>query len=85
MTVSLLQSPQAYAGLSTDAKPRSGVYAGATFEETDTGRLFRWDGVSWSASASPAGDATLADVVAEVRALRLAVQAAFSVPSLEGV
>ncbi len=34
-------------GLSSDLKPTTDIPSGSTFEETNTGRLFRFDGTSW--------------------------------------
>jgi hypothetical protein len=37
-----------YTGLSSDTKPTTGVVAGATFVETDTGYRWVYDGSAWS-------------------------------------
>ena len=40
-----------YTGLSSDTKPTAGVglMAGSVFIETDTGRMYTWDGTDWEA------------------------------------
>ncbi len=51
-------------GLSTDTKPTlSAVQIGATFRETDTGRMYMWDSVIWyvvNNSVSVEGDSLIA-------------------------
>lgn len=41
-----------FLGLSTDTKPTTDIMAGATFFETDTGRLFIYSGGAWVASGA---------------------------------
>ena len=41
-----------YVGLSTDTKPTAGVAAGATFDETDTGYRWVYDGSAWALAPS---------------------------------
>ena len=48
----LLPLPDAYAGLSGDAKPTASVVPGSTFVEFDTGRSFVWDGAVWRENAA---------------------------------
>ena len=48
MAVVLVGIIRQYIGLSTDTKP-SGIPAGSTFLESDTRRLFVYDGSAWSA------------------------------------
>lgn len=58
MAIKLEATIKRYIGLSSDIKPRSGEFwadgtfadtipAGSSFLETDTGRIYRWDGGSW--------------------------------------
>lgn len=63
MTVKLEGSIRRYIGLSTDEKPSVGAQldgrtvtagdlpAGSSFLETDTGRIARWDGTTWTLPA----------------------------------
>lgn len=48
MAVRLEGSIQRWLGLSTDAKPTGDVSAGSSFMETDTGRIYRYDGTAWT-------------------------------------
>lgn len=47
MAVKFIATIQRWKGLSTDTKPINDIKEGSTFEETDTGRLFRWLNSSW--------------------------------------
>lgn len=47
MSVVLITTVQNYIGLSTDTKP-SGVPAGSTFHEKNTGIQYIYDGTEWS-------------------------------------
>lgn len=47
MAVRLEAHQSRYVGLSTDTKPTEGVAPGSTFFETDTKRLFMFDGRKW--------------------------------------
>jgi len=42
-----------FSGLSTDTKPTSDIYAGATFYEYDLQRLFVWTGSVWTLKQPP--------------------------------
>ena len=71
-----------YLGASVDPKPTTGVDAGVTFFETDTGLTYVFDGTRWCVVPleSLAGVLTeilevLTDLRDETRALRLAKQA----------
>lgn len=60
MAVKLEHSVRRYLGLSTDTKPTVGTYLdgveiearhlspGSSFLETDTGRIYRWNGEEWT-------------------------------------
>ena len=52
MAVRLEQQIKRYLGSSTDAKPKPGdtgeeLLPGSSFLETDTGKIYRWDGFVW--------------------------------------
>ena len=48
MAVTLvIGSPRKYYGLSTDVKPSTGLPAGCSFYETDTGNIYEFDGLTW--------------------------------------
>jgi len=47
MAVSLINNIQRYQGLIADTKPTSGVLTGAEYFETDSGRIWKYDGSSW--------------------------------------
>jgi hypothetical protein len=47
MAVKLITSTNRYQGLSGDSKPTTGVPAGSTFYELDTGNTYIFDGSSW--------------------------------------
>lgn len=60
MTIRLEGTIKRYLGESTDTKPQSGepygrdatietIPVGSSFLETDTGRIYRWDGEGWVA------------------------------------
>lgn len=51
--MTLLGTSQRYIGLSTDTKPTTGVSAGATFLEYDTGVLFSYTGSNWFLKTNP--------------------------------
>lgn len=91
MAVKLEGAVKRYIGLSTDEKPRPFVRGGnmpegetlppgSSFLETDTGRIYRFDGDNtWSHALS--GDAVevyLAAILAELTALRETVTLAVS-------
>ena len=42
-----------YSGLSSDTKPTSNLTLGNLFVETDTNRIFIWNGSTWITSGSP--------------------------------
>ena len=62
MTVRLEGTIKRWVGLSSDVKPALGLQAdgstitsadlpaGSSFMESDTGRIYRWDGASWTVS-----------------------------------
>lgn len=66
-----------YIGLSTDEKPTTSVAApvGSTFFESDTGRMYRWNGSDWD---FPKGvsqtDSLLVELIFEVRAMRESIE-----------
>lgn len=64
MTVTWITSIKKFVGLSTDTKPTTGIPAGSTFYEYDTGVLFIcYDGTNWSPkSASSFNQATTIDL-----------------------
>jgi len=87
MAVLLEGGTKHWLGLSTDVKPdgvdadgvfqRADLPAGATFEEIDTGRIWRWDDERWL-SPIPTNKETselLREVVSELRLLREAQDA----------
>ncbi len=50
MAVTIAKSAVHYVGLSSDTKPTDSVSALSTFEESDTGNLYDYDGTSWNIS-----------------------------------
>ena len=48
MAITIAKAGTNYVGLSTDTKPTTNVSANSTFEETDTGDLYDFDGDSWN-------------------------------------
>lgn len=48
MTVRLITTIKNFVGLSTDGKPTSGVPAGSTFLETNTGDTYVYSAAGWS-------------------------------------
>lgn len=92
MAVVLEGTVKRFVGLARDAKPRPGVEgadgttptaadvpAGSRFVESDTGRVFAWNGFDWH-PAQPA-DATaelLGELVAETRAVRSGLELFFA-------
>lgn len=50
MTVALVSAPRRYIGLSSDTKPTP--VAGSSFQETDTGAAFVYDGGGWQRARS---------------------------------
>ena len=68
MAVKLESSTRRWIGLSTDVKPVSPadeVTPGSSFLESDTGKIYRWDGEAWRCPES-------SDLQAEVLQLILA-------------
>jgi len=49
MAVVLATAAQRYTGVAGDVKPTTGVPPGARFYETDTLRVFIYDGMDWTA------------------------------------
>lgn len=47
MAVRLVRTNVKYIGLSTDIKPTAGIDHGAEFKETNTGKRFVYNGVTW--------------------------------------
>jgi hypothetical protein len=47
MALMLINVTQNFIGLSTDTKPTTGVKAGSSFIETDTGDHYLFDGSAW--------------------------------------
>ncbi len=47
MAVKLITAIQRYSGLEADTKPTAGVVVGSTFDETDAGHSFIYDGSGW--------------------------------------
>lgn len=81
MAAALEQSTKRFIGTSADGKPTPSadalVPAGSSFLETDTGRIFRFDGVAWAfagmdtaAPADTPGLAVLQAILGELRRLR---------------
>jgi len=83
MAVKLEGSINRYLGLSTDAKPVGDfangeiIPVGSSFMETDTGRIYRWNGEGWKFAEPSDETAMLLTVLfLEVQELRRIVQAA---------
>lgn len=57
--VQLIRTIQTFQGLTSDTKP-SGVVAGSTFYETDTGKTFLYNGSSWLLKTNVAYSDTVA-------------------------
>lgn len=55
--MTVITTVSGFQGLAADAKPTVGVSLGATFVETDTNKVFNWNGIAWSS-----GTATLSEV-----------------------
>ena len=80
MAVKLESSIKRFIGLSTDDKPRPGVMvdgvimdampAGSSFLESDTGRIYRWDGASWTHPLNE-GDDVFVEILNELRMIRV--------------
>lgn len=49
-----LPSVHEYSGLDADVKPIAPIPNNSTFEETNTGKKYRWDGVAWVQSVAEA-------------------------------
>ena len=83
MTVKLEGSISRYIGLSTDTKPVGDfangeiVPVGSSFLETDTGRIYRWNGAHWN-FAEPTDETTalLTVIYLELRAVRATIELA---------
>ena len=81
MAVKLEGSIQRYLGLSTDDKPVGDfangeiIPAGSSFMETDTGRIYRYNGEGWR-FAEPADETAmlLTIIYLELQAIRAAVE-----------
>lgn len=84
MAVKLESTIKRYIGLSTDTKPRVGVAfdgyvvlandlpAGSSFLESDTGRIYRWDGSDWAyASADGSEEARHEEMISMMSAVCL--------------
>ena len=87
MAIKLEGTIRRFIGASTDAKPKPGsffdgrtleaadVTAGSSFLETDTGRIYRWDGESWayptsggtSIDSPPTADGMMIALLTEIR------------------
>ena len=84
MTVLLEGTTRRYIGLSTDEKPSVGLQidghtvgandlpVGSSFLETDTGRIYRWNGNAWTVPALESDDQlfVLQAILIEVTQLR---------------
>jgi len=79
MAVILEGTIRRYLGTSSDAKSQSGVEdtipAGSSFMETDTGRIYRYNGEGWR-FAEPADETAmlLTVIYLELQAIRAAVE-----------
>lgn len=88
MAVKLETGIRRYVGLATDRKPVVGqiledrrlevadVPFGSTFEELDTGDVYRWDGERWVRPATPATAlaSLLSECLVELRKVRFAIE-----------
>lgn len=81
MTVKLEGSISRYIGLATDTKPVGDfangeiVPVGSSFLETDTGKIYRWNGLHWNFAAPSDENAALLTVIyLELQAIRAAVE-----------
>ena len=82
MGVALETTIKRYVGLSTDTKPYPSLAetlpAGSSFLESDTGKIYRWDG-SWKFGAVADESAyTLALILTELSTIRMLVELATS-------
>ena len=84
MTVKLYSAPRKYIGLKADTKPvttdSETIPTGSTFEESDTGRLFRWNGYAWNLDVTESDDARILDalhsVLQEMQEIKMVLLAA---------
>lgn len=68
-----------YIGLSTEDKPYPAYLpTGRTFYESDTGRVFAWDGANWRLQEDRAVVEQLGLLLLELRQIRLIVEAVTS-------
>jgi len=63
MALKLVTNTQEYIGTAAEraAMTTAGVYVGSTFEETDTGLIYKWSGSAWFVSTNETVAATMAD------------------------
>jgi len=69
MTITSKAIVTRWVGLSTDDKPRVDVTVGSTFEESDTGETYQWDGLDWCLQISDTQinyDASTVDLMNEI-------------------
>ena len=81
MAVKLEGTIKRFIGLSTDTKPRPGgfvdgnaietIQPGSSFLESDTGRIFRWDGSDWTYPTSASSDVGVDVQLAMLQELQL--------------
>ena len=68
-----------YIGLSTETKPYSvDLPEGRTFWESDTGRMYAWDGAGWRLQEDRAVVEVLGLLLVELQRIRLIVEAVTS-------
>lgn len=71
MSVKLIGNTRHYVGLAGDTKPvtttTETVPPGSTFQETDTGREFKWDGYRWAIETESRVADLLEKVLDEIR------------------
>lgn len=89
MTVKQETNMKRYVGLSSDGKPlpgaaEAGPVAGSTFLESDTGKLWRFDGTAWFHADIDGGVATvelLNAIYLELRRLRVVTELSTGIES----
>jgi hypothetical protein len=69
MTVVTLGAIRRYSGLSIDTKPTSRVPSGSTFNETDSGRNWTYDGTIWWRDPDPVSTAAIEALLTEQTSL----------------
>ena len=79
--VKLESTIKRYLGLSTDDKPiyedaqkERRIPAGSSFLETDTGRIYRFDGSEWKYAVEKGTEELLSAILFEIRSLRERVE-----------